>query len=74
MSKWILCNCAYCLYMFDENDAYYCKKQNNKEIKLSEVEEDGTIKIHGCQEFEFDESKISFPCEYDPDTGVMKYD
>lgn len=45
-----------------------------EEIKLSEVKDDGVIKIHGCMEFEWDESKTLFPCEYDPDVGVMKYD
>ena len=75
MSKFILCNCAHCLYMFDDDKGSYCKKQNGKRIKISEVTGDGKIKINGCMKFEFDESKVvHLPCEYDPDVGVMKYD
>jgi hypothetical protein len=61
--------------MFDDGQTCYCKKQNNKKIKISEVKEDSVIKLNGCMEFEFDENKIvRLPCEYDPDVGVMKYD
>ena len=67
MSKFIWCNCAYCLYMFKDDSTYHCKKRDNKEIKLSEMAEDGRIKINGCQEFEFDESKV-VPYTYDSES------
>ena len=67
MSKFILCSCTYCSYMFKDNGTYRCKKQDNKEIKLSEMTEDFKIKINGCQEFEFDESKV-VPYTYDSES------
>lgn len=67
MSKFILCSCAYCSYMFKDGGVYRCKKQANKEIKLSETTEDFKIKINGCQEFEFDESKV-VPYTYDSES------
>ena len=67
MSKFIWCNCAHCLYMFDDHQGSYCKKQNGKRIKISEVTEDGRIKINGCQEFEFDVSKV-VPYAYDSES------